>query len=350
MANLSTVNAYDLTLGRAGQFLRSRQEPDGTTPGADSIWGYYSQPLAFLSAGSVSDWNCANRCLDLIQRDFLTDNGTLQIEAFPLVGDLYPYPYLIRGAATWGRVDMAVPLTRFLLRFQDECGGFYYRMDDPSLIDPAVTAHGGISLILTGHLREAERAGQYFTRLHDLQPDPDGRYLTVWDTKSGRLLSDYGAAEDVPWGLGSQLVRDNPQGGNAYWDIGYMMAFLTALFQTAGDRDYLRVAEEMFDVVSRYKGFHHHVWKTSWGCAALYQATGKAKYLQAATAMADEIVKTQEEDGGFFLGDQSCYVDDAEQQWSYAFGSYQELQDNVPILMDTAAQMMHYLAQVRAVL
>ena len=66
--------------------------------------------------------------------------------------------------------------------------------------------------------------------------------------------------------------------------------------------------------------------------------------------MADEIVSTQQEDGGFFLGAQSSYVDEANEGWSYGFANYDELRANVPILLDTAAQMAHYLAQVRAVL
>ena len=345
-----TAEDYDRTLRNAGQFLRSRQHPDGSVTGGDTIWSYYSQPLALLSGGSTSDWRFANRCLDHVQKTFLAENGRLRIEPFPLVGDLYPYPYLIRGASIWGRSDLAAPLTRFLLRHQDECGGFRFRLGNQRLIDPAVTPHGGVTMILTGHREEAERAGRFLVRLHDSQPDRANRYLTVWDTQNGGLLSDYAGLEDVPWGDGSLLVRGNPKGGNAYWDLGFMMAFLCALYRVTGEGEYLRVAREMFDVMSRYKGFSNHVWKTPWGCAALFQATGEQRFLDAATAMADEIVRTQQLDGGFFLGAQSCYVDESGESWSYGFKNYAELQTNVPILMDTAAQMTHYLAQVRAVL
>lgn len=350
MSDSRESDRYDRVLNRAGEFLRTRQNPNGSTKSAGSIWGYYSQPLALLSGGSACDWSCANRCLDHIQREFVDDRGALRIEPFEYVGDLYPYPYLIRGACTWGRVDVSIPLTRFLLGFQDACGGFAYRLNDSRLIDPAVTAHGGICLLLTGHVAEAERAGRFLVRLHDSQPDPEHRYLTVWDTQTNNLLTDYRTVDDVPWGDGSQLVRENPHGGNAYWDIGYMLAFLSSLFQTTGDRDYLRVAEEMSEIVGRYKGYEKHVWKTPWGCAALYQATGNRRYLETALTMAEEIVNCQQDDGGFFLGEQSCYVDNSNQQWSYAFKDYEELQANSDILIDTTAQMMHYLGQVCAVL
>ena len=58
----------------------------------------------------------------------------------------------------------------------------------------------------------------------------------------------------------------------------------------------------------------------------------------------------QQADGGFFLGPRSCYIDEATAQWSHAFSGYGELQDNPDIFIDTAAQMAHYLAQVRAVI
>ena len=341
---------YDRVLRRAGAFLRGRQRRDGSTAGAGSIWGYYSQPLALLSGGSPDDWSCANRCLDFVRRACLTAAGTVSVQPLPYVGDLYVYPYLIRGAAIWGRSDLAVPLTRTLVRFQDPCGGIRYRTAAPDLIDPAVTAHGGIALLATGHLEHAERAGRFLLRLHRMQPDPADRYLTVWDTRSGGPVADYDGRADMPWGSGSALRRDNPEGGNAYWDIGYIIAFLTALYRATGGHDYLIAAREMFDLFDGYAGFADHVWKTPWACAALHQATGEPRYLEAAVRMADHIVAAQQADGGFFLGSRSCYIDEATGQWSHAFGDYAELQANPDIFIDTAAQMAHYLAQVRAVI
>ena len=341
---------YSRALGRAGRFLRARQRADGSTAGARSIWGYYSQPLALLSGGSTEDWSCANRCLDFVRQGFVTAAGAIRVEPLPYVGDLYVYPYLIRGAAIWGRSDLAVPLARTLVRFQEPCGGIRYRTEAPDLIDPATTAHGGIALLATGHLKRAERAGRFLLRLRWKQPDPANRYLTVWDTQRDGPIADYEGRADMPWGSGSALRRHNPEGGNAYWDIGYIIAFLTALFRATGEHDYLRIAREMFDLFDGYAGFADHVWKTPWACAALHQATGDPRYLAAAVRMADHIVAAQQADGGFFLGPQSCYIDERTGQWSHAFSAYEELQANPDIFLDTAAQMAHYLAQVRAVI
>ena len=341
---------YDRALGRAGAFLRGMQRRDGSTAGAGSVWGYYSQPLALLSGGSPEDWSCANRCLDFVLREHVTPAGTVGVEPLPYVGDLYVYPYLIRGAATWGRTDLSVPLAKSLARFQDPCGGIRYRIEAPGLIDPATTAHGGIALLATGHLQHAQRAGQFLLRLHRMQRDPADRYLTVWDTRCDAPVADYDSGADIPWGSGSALRRDNPEGGNAYWDIGYIIAFLTALSRATGSREYLGAAREMFDLFDGYAGFADHVWKTPWACAALHQATGEPRYLAAAVRMADRIVDAQQADGGFFLGPQSCYIDEAAGQWSHAFSGYEELQAHPDIFIDTAAQMAHYLAQVRAVI
>ena len=341
---------YDRALGRAGAFLRGMQRRDGSTAGAGSIWGYYSQPLALLSGGSPEDWSCANRCLDFVRREHVTAAGTVGVEPLPYVGDLYVYPYLIRGAVTWGRTDLSVPLAGSLARFQDPCGGIRYRIRAPGLIDPATTAHGGIALLAAGHLQHAQRAGRFLLHLHRMQRDPADRYLTVWDTRRDALVADCDSGADLPWGSGSALRRDNPEGGNAYWDIGYIIAFLTALSRVNGSHEYLNAAREMFDLFDGYAGFADHVWKTPWACAALHQATGEPRYLAAAVRMADRIVDAQQADGGFFLGPQSCYIDEAAGQWSHAFGGYAELQANPDIFIDTAAQMAHYLAQVRAVI
>ena len=156
---------YDRALGRAGAFLRGMQRRDGSTAGAGSIWGYYSQPLALLSGGT-----------------------------------------------------------------------------------------------------------------------------------------------DLPWGSGSALRRDNPEGGNAYWDIGYIIAFLTALSRATGSHEYLDAAGEMFDLFHGYAGFADHVWKTPWACAALHQATG------GAVERIDEILSVPGIDAALLgLGDLSaslgCHLD-----------------------------------------
>ena len=171
-------NRYDRALRRAGAFLRGRQRRDGSTSGAGSIWGYYSQPLALLSGGSPDDWSCANRCLDFVRRAFLTAGSTVSVQPLPYVGDLYVYPYLICGAAIWGRSDLAVPLTGTLVRFQDPCGGIRYRTGAPDLIDPAVTAHGGIALLATGHLQSMNGSGAAeLVRTPPDQPSLAGRVL-----------------------------------------------------------------------------------------------------------------------------------------------------------------------------
>jgi hypothetical protein len=341
---------YRATIERGCAFLRDRQRPDGSVSGCDSVWGYYSQPIALHAGGSGDDWRAAERCLDHVVDAYSDGRGTLSIEALPLVGDLYPYPYVIRGAVAWERFEIADRLAEHLLGTQLACGGFPFRVGDGRIVDPAATAHGALSLIAAGRLEEAVRAGDLLRRLHDAQPDPSNRYLTVWDADADAPLGDYRGLDDLPWGEGSLLVQENPSNANAYWDIGFMLALMSALHGLTGDDDYLRVGRQLFEVFRGYRGFDVHVWKTPWGCAALYRASGDADALDVACRMGDEIVSTQQPDGGFFLGDQSNYVTEEEQDWSYGFADYAELGENVPILLDTAAQMTYYLGRVASVL
>jgi hypothetical protein len=342
--------AYRATIERGCAFLRDRQRPDGSVLGCDSVWGYYSQPIALHAGGSGDNWGVANRCLDHVVAAYSDGQGRLSIESLPLVGDLYPYPYLIRGAVAWERFDIAGRLADRLLESQLECGGFAFRIGDDRIVDPAATSHGALSLIAAGRLEEAIRAGDLIRRLHDAQPEPSRRYLTVWDAQADAPMDDYAGLTDMPWGEGSILRTENPAGANAYWDVGFMIALMSALFSLTGDSDYLRVGRQMFDLFRDYRGFDTHIWKTPWGCAALYQASGTRDALDVAIKMGDEIVSTQQPDGGFFLGDQSNYVSESERDWSYGFADYAELGENVPILLDTASQMTYYLGRVASVL
>jgi hypothetical protein len=338
---MCTVEDYDEAIEKAGRFLRTRQNTDGSVKGIkpDTFWGYYTQPLALRGTGSSEDWSRANRCIDYIKKTFLNSDGSFKLVTEPrwkkkvVAGDLYAATYMIHGASLWERFDVAGPSVKYVLRFQDkESGGIFYRTKDPRFIDPSVTANGGIGMILTGYLKEAKRAGDFFVNLHNLQPDMDNRYLTIWDTKRKGLLTDYENVKGIP---DSIQIRENPNNANAYWDSGYIMVFMVYLYHATGDKEYLRVARELFGVISKYKDFEIHVWKTPWACARLYQATGDQRCLEAARTMADRIVSMQQEDGSI---------------WSESKSSYSELQSDVVTLVDMTCQLAYFLSEVRAVL
>lgn len=336
-----TVEDYDKAIEKAGQFIRKRQNPDGSVKGIkpDTFWGYYTQPLALRGTGSLQDWSRANRCIDYVKKEFLNSDGSFTLLTQPrwikkvIAGDLYAATYLIHGASLWERFDVAGPAVKYMLRFQDkDTGGIFYRIKNRRFIDPPTTAHGGIGMILTGHLKEAEMAGGFFVKLHNLQHDMENRYLTIWDIKKKGLLMDYENFKDRP---DSTQIRENPNNANAYWDSGYIMVFMTNLYHVTGDKKYLRVARELFDVISKYKDFKTHIWKTPWACARLYQATGDQRCLKAARTMADRIVSMQQEDGAI---------------WSEGKSVYLEQQSDAITLMDMTCQLTYFLSEVRAVL
>ena len=344
------AGVYEAAIRRASEFLRSRVRADGSVDGVDSVWGYYSQPLALISAGSTADWRIANLLLDYVAENFTISDNTLRVAPLPFVGDFYPYAYLIRGAVAWGRFDLARKWIGPVLTHQHPGGGILYRAEGSPLIDPAVTAHGGIAMLATGFVDEARRAGDFIMQLHSSQTRPTEEYSISWDVEIGGPVSSLEAYADAPWGSGSILRPSNPSGANAYWDIGFILGFLTALYLIDRRTDYLRVATEMFDIFAEYEGFLDHPWKTPWGCAALFRVTNDDRHLSACLRMADAVCEFQQSDGGFYLGASSNYVDEEDGSWSRSFTDYEELRENRAILSDTAAQMTHYLAQVRAVM
>lgn len=274
-----------------------------------------------------------------LRESFLKPDGSFELVTEPrwikkaLAGDLYAATYLIHGASLWERFDVAGPAASYMLRFQDkESGGIFYRTRNRRFIDPSATANGGIGMILTGHLKEAEIAGDFFVNLHNLQPNMNNRYLTIWDTKKKGLLTDYENVKNIP---DSIQIRDNPNDTNAYWDSGYIIVFMTYLYHATRNKEYLRVARELFDVISKYKDFDIHVWKTPWACARLYQATRDSRCLKAARTMADRIVSMQQEDGAM---------------WSEGRPSYLEQQSDVVTTIDMTCQLTYFLSEVRAVL
>jgi len=340
-----SVENYERVLEKAGQFIRGLQNRDGSVKGIkqDTFWGYYSQPLALRGLGSSEDSNRANRCINYIKRNFLNTDGSVKLVTESrwtekvIAGDLYAAAFLIHGAVVWERFDVAGPMIKYLLRFQDkESGGIFHRTRNRRLIEASTTADAGIGMIMTGHIEEAQKAGRFFIKIHDSQPDSDSRYLTTWDTQKKELFDGDTDVIDIP---DSSLIRENPKGANTYWEAGYIMIFMVYLYNVTGKKKYLKVAEELFEIVSSYKDFEFHIWKTPWACARLYQTTGEQKYLDTARIMADQIVNMQQSDGGFSPGSS------ARPEYSYS-----ELQSDIVELADVACQLTYFLSEVRAIL
>jgi hypothetical protein len=344
MVNYS-IQDYDRALEKAGRFIRGLQNPDGSVKGInpDTFWGYYSQPLGLRGLGSPEDWNRANRCVDYIKRRFLNPDGSIELvtesrwKEKVISGDLYAAAFLIHGAAVWERFDVAGPMINYLLKYQDrESGGIFHRTKNRRFIEASATADAGIGMIMTGHITEAVRAGHFLVKIHDAQPDFNKRYLTIWDTQKKELFDGDSTVKDIP---DSNLVRENPGGANTYWEAGYTIAFMVDLYNVTRNKEYLRVAQELFEILSGYKGFNFHIWKIPWACARLYQTTGEQKYLDTARTMADRIVSMQQSDGGFSPG--------ASARPEY---SYSELQSDIVELVDVACQLAFFMSEVRAIL
>jgi rhamnogalacturonyl hydrolase YesR len=96
------------------------------------------------------------------------------------------------------------------------------------------------------------------------------------------------------------MVRGAPKQG--YWKSGLFIAFLTILYGSTGESEYLRASEEHFeraihnatDVMRT--GFSH---KLAWASTLLYLTTNDSRYLKASVQIAEHLLSLQQSDGSF---------------------------------------------------
>jgi hypothetical protein len=112
--------------------------------------------------------------------------------------------------------------------------------DADDVVGALTTAHLGLLALSFGDVRRAERAGGYLARLLGSQPDLDhGLHLRA--DSNGRVVDDF-PAEAAVFHLVSRTQPDQ-----AYFMLGYPIAFLARLAELTGDRGHLSTAHEYLD-------------------------------------------------------------------------------------------------------
>jgi hypothetical protein len=262
---------------------------DGSfSPEADDLACYYKSPYLLALSGRPRE---AGRLLDHIQRRFMRSDGDFattvdrksENAAFQEYW-AYPNGWIALGSLRLGRVDVAYPAFDYLRAHDAACGGFYTHRrtaNADDIVDALSTAHLGLLALSFGDLRRAERAGRYLARLLGAQPDLDhGLYLRT-DAKG--LVVDEFPPEAAVFHLVSRTEPDQ-----AYFMLGYPIAFLARLAELTGDRGDLRAAHEYLDFALSCEGnlraspLSH---KVAWGAAVL----GRVAQLPQSLALAQQI-------------------------------------------------------------
>jgi hypothetical protein len=300
---IGALTEYEQAAERAVGWLSERLAEDGSFgPQADDVACYYKSPYLLALAGRPRD---AGRLLDQVQRRFMREDGD-----FASAGDrksanaafqeywAYPNGWIALGSLRLGRIDVAYPASAYLRAHDAPCGGFYTHRraaDADDVVDALTTAHLGLLALSFGDVRRAERAGAYLARLLDAQPDLDrGLYLRT--ASGGRIIDDF-PADAAVFHVVSRVEPDQ-----AYFMVGYPIAFLSRLAEATGDRGHLRTARDYLDFALSCEGnlrsspLSH---KVAWGAAILGRVAAEPQAIAVSKEIAAFLLDIQDAGGGW---------------------------------------------------
>ncbi|MGH3764619.1 MAG: hypothetical protein ACRDS0_00525 [Pseudonocardiaceae bacterium] len=302
------MTTYELAADRAAGWLAAQLSDDGSYgPGADDLACYYKSPYLFHLAGRTRE---ADRLLTFIRNrfmradhDFTTSAGHKSDNAAFTEYWAYPNGWLAMAAQRMGRFDIAYPAFEYLRSCHERIRGGFLTGGaagrDEGGTDALTTAHLGLVCLYFGDVQRAVGAGRWLTWLLAMQPDlPTGLFLRR--DGSGCLVRDF------PESAAAFHVVSTHQPDQAYFMIGYPIAFLAKLFEATGDQVHLQAACGYLDYALSCEGNLrrcHTSHKVAWGAAVLGGITGDPRSKELAASIADHLLKIQDPSGAW-LSDQ----------------------------------------------
>ena len=282
------------------RWIRSRLDEDGQWRGYSGrdINAYFKAPWSFFSAG---DRPAAELGLAHIEREYLQPDGDIAHVTNFQVRErhpLYPHAHVAIGAALLGRVDVADRILSFVARHRHadlEAWGSLASTGTSPHCDSISTSVLGLACLESGRLEQARGAARFLARLLDQQPRPQTEFLTTMLGSGEVLTSAPGAALRKDQRI---ALQDRFQ---AWWGIGFPVAFLGRLFEHSGDRKWLELAQRYLELLDRAPQSWQDLaaGKAAWGCAVLYRATGDPAFRSRALRAARALVSRMASDGGW---------------------------------------------------
>ena len=306
------LKTYQQSADRAVDWLVAQLKNDGAfhLP-VDDLACYYKIPYLFSVSGKIQE---ANRVLSYIQRTFGRENGD-----FATSRDLksengafveywsYMNGWIALAAQKMGRFDVAYPAYDYLQSFyHPRHGGFTtlkpYGQND-NTVDVLTTAHLGLVALYLGDLRKAKTAGHLIQSILFLQPNKhQGFYLRLKD--DGELITDFADEASM------FFLVNTRQPNQAYFMLGYPIAFLGKLYAATNDAQYVDTAKEYLEFLLACQGnlrTFHYSHKVAWGAAMTARITKDNRYIELARSIAEYLVQTQSQDGRW-LQDEPAYT------------------------------------------
>ncbi len=312
----ATDDAYLAASTKAVDYLISQLQADGSYAGTDDLAASYKSPTTLYAAGRVKE---ANRVVDFIKNRYLQPDGNLLTSAESKSGDPayteyyhYTNAWVAMGTQRLGRFDVAVPTHHYLLNFYNpQQGGFnttapYDATNDKGIVtDTLSISHGGLMALYFGDMDKARAAGDLLLKLYAAQDSLDtGFYLRI--DSNGKLIKTFPQESAVFY------LVSTTQDNQAYFFVGYPIAYLGLLYRATGDQRYQDGANAYLNYAMSITGnvrsfFFAH--KVAWGAAICAKNTGNPSYAQFARQIADYLVSIQQPNGQFLpeLGVFSSY-------------------------------------------
>lgn len=268
----NTAGNPQSTATRAGAWLSSLMQPDGSLRGATSINDYYKAVVGLAAAGYQNE---SERMLDYVAARFLKPDGDLDGTGCVWWDQfrVYPHAWLLMAAVVRSRFDLVRQWADFLEGFQDpDNGGFYGTLKDrenraeQEFMTTGVVA---IALLWAGRTKAALRTGEWLRRIFEAQPDLSRGFYFVWNRQSG-LVTQFPAEKNVEYWINCS------QTAQWYFQYGIGAALSSGLFGATGDRSWLELGRKFLDATKycREDVFRQGTsGKIGWGSAWMYRVT-----------------------------------------------------------------------------
>ncbi len=154
---------------------------------------------------------------------------------------------------------------------------------------------GTVAFSHIGRLDAARECARFLEEMLDAQPEPEEKLylLKTWDGKLYHI---------IPPHLATEFIVEFQAPDQVVWYFGAAMAGLGYLYNATNEQRWLDTAERIFNLTKKCLLEVYTLLtsaKIGWGSSVLYSITGKKEYADTMVTVADHVVATQEEKGGW---------------------------------------------------
>jgi hypothetical protein len=281
---------------RGTEWLLRQLNGDGSIGPVDEGFYYYRLPWTLTVAGEtrhgvrICDWVRSNQFA--VDGDFVGASPR-GVEAYAYENATFVY-----GAQMLRQYDLSYGgYQRLMTHFDPASGGFCHLAEGSGIArdeNIPTAAQAGKTALMMGDLSTAERVGDWFRRVWELQPELPDRLYYVYSAETQTLVTEFTEERAFHYVVEAQQPRQRFTCG------GIAAAFLCRLYQASPRPEYLELARQYqaFSMNTTERQFEvPQVCKTGWGSALLYQITREEAYREWTIRVGDYYVQTQHDDG-----------------------------------------------------